>query len=534
MFKFLFSLIQITFFFISFCFAQVPNIGLVYSNSNVTDGYILFTPENSNNAYLINNCGEMIREWTFHEMPGATCYLLENGNILRAGKDSLTIKDWDNNLIWSYPTTANGINQNHDIEPLPNGNVLCIVSKNYTRNQIIAEGRDSTILGASFKMEKIVEIQPVSINGGAVVWEWSFFDHFIQDFDSTKNNFGVVEDHPELMDINANTSPLYDWSHSNSVDYNPDLDQILFSSRHLNEIFIIDHSTTTVEAASHSGGNSNHGGDFLWRWGNVKAYRQGTSQNQKLFFQHDAKWVDNGFPDMGKITVFNNNGDSTMTYSSVHIITPEISNGEYVKVNNKFAPLDYEWSWNGTILGHLVQENRKSGIQALSTGNILIAEASHGQVSEISKNGNLIWSYVNPVGSTIYNQYDVITSQDNVLYKAEKYAVDFAGFVGKDLTPIGIIENQNSISDTCIGTLNINDYKFKSLLFQNPIVNNKMIFNREFEVDKYIITDITGKIMVSKSFYRGMIIDVNLPPSIYLLQLISKSEILNLKFIIQK
>ena len=130
------------------------------------------------------------------------------------------MKDWDNNVVWSYATTANGINQNHDIEPLPNGNVLCIVSKNYTAAQIIAQGRNPAFVGTTFKMEKIVEIQPNGLNGGAIVWEWNFTSHFIQDFDNTKPNFGVVANHPELMDINANESPLYDWSHSNSVDYN--------------------------------------------------------------------------------------------------------------------------------------------------------------------------------------------------------------------------------------------------------------------------------------------------------------------------
>ena len=323
--------------------AQSPTVGLLYNNSMAVEGYTLFSPENETSVFLINNCGEKINEWSFNEGPGLTCYLLDNGNLLRSGKDSIQIKDWYNNLIWSYPTTANNINQHHDIEPLPNGNILCVVSDTYTKAQIVAAGRNPSFSGANFKLDKIIELQPIGTNSANIVWEWKFKDHLIQDFDSTKLNYGVVLNHPELIDINYDNGYNFDWTHLNAVDYDSSVDQIIISSRHLNEIYIIDHSTTTAEAATHTGGNSNKGGDILWRWGNPAVYRQGDTTNQKLFLQHDSKFVEQNYLDEGKISVFNNLGDGSGTFSSIHLITPSRSNYNYNMQSRKFLPLDFEW-----------------------------------------------------------------------------------------------------------------------------------------------------------------------------------------------
>ena len=134
-----------------------------------------------------------------------------------------------------------------------------------------------------------------------MVWEWYAWDHLIQDFDQTKPNYGVVADHPELINLNYNLGTQADWLHCNGLDYNAALDQIILSAHNQNEFYIIDHSTTTSQAVSHTGGTHNKGGDFLYRWGNPEAYGRGLATDQKLFGQHNPQWIESGLNDAGNI-----------------------------------------------------------------------------------------------------------------------------------------------------------------------------------------------------------------------------------------
>ena len=63
------------------------------------------------------------------------------------------------------------------------------------------------------------------------------------------------------------------------------------SARWFNEVWIIDHSTSTEEAASHVGGKHGKGGDLIYRWGNPYAYFAGLPSDQVFFGQHDARWI---------------------------------------------------------------------------------------------------------------------------------------------------------------------------------------------------------------------------------------------------
>jgi hypothetical protein len=175
----------------NFLNAQTPTVGLQYFDESAFDGLMLFTPEGNHGVYLINNCGEKIHEWAFTEKPALTCYLLENGNLLRAGKTSIEIRDWENNVVWSFLKSKLDQNQHHDIEPLPNGNILCVLNDAYSDSVMIALGRDSNLVDPNFRLDKIVEIKPIGADSAEVVWEWKFIDHLIQDVDSTKPNFRV-------------------------------------------------------------------------------------------------------------------------------------------------------------------------------------------------------------------------------------------------------------------------------------------------------------------------------------------------------
>jgi len=458
-----------------------PTVGLKLNTADAYNGYTLFSPLSSTTSYLIDNCGEVVNKWECDDNPYYTGYLMPNGNLIRYGgeitsnAEYIEMRDWDNNVLWKWYPGAAYEYIHSDLAILPNNNFLLIREERVTPQEWINLGGDPSSLSSGYHaLESIIEVQPNGPTGANIVWEWKIKDHIIQDFDATKSNYGVVADHPELWNINnPNGTGSDDRMHFNGTDYNVAKDQIVISCFSCSEIFIIDHSTTTAEAAGIVGGNSGKGGSFLYRYGNPQNYDSGSAADRVLYGQHNADWVNPGLPHQGKITIFDNgNGRPAGAFSKVVILNPPTNaNGDYTTdANGVYLPTSFDFEWNGSVNGTTFYSPFFSGVNVQPNGNLTICEGFNGRFFEIDPAGNIVWHYQNPDAGFIVNQGG--SSGGFTCYRSEKYPPDYTAFTGRDLTPQGIIENSNTVSDNCTIFQNVDCSNVSASILNLPPVTS--------------------------------------------------------------
>ncbi|NNE27402.1 MAG: T9SS type A sorting domain-containing protein [Saprospiraceae bacterium] len=423
-------------------------VGLFENDSLAFNGYTLWTPNNS--TYLIDNCGHLIKEWQSAFRPGLSVYLLENGHLLRTGGLSGAFNgagrggiieefNWEGERIWHYEVASSEFHQHHDIEPMPNGNILVIAWEKKNSAEAREAGSSRNV---AYWPEVIFELEKLPDNEAKVVWEWHAWDHLIQDHDSTEANFGVVKDHPELFNINyrqPSGGSNGDWLHFNGIFYDEVRDEIILSARNFNEIYIIDHSTSTEEAAGHTGGQHGKGGDILYRWGNPEAYGRGTLEHRKLFGQHDARIIEAGHFYQNQISIFNNGaGRPGSNFSSIEVIEPPIDDSGYYQLGQDsiYGPDQPSWQYTAPVPTDFYSNNM-AGVHALPNNNFLICEANKGKFFEVSLDGGVVWTYQNPAtNSGPIPQGTVLTAVNTPsVFRATRYAPDYPGLSDKDLTP---------------------------------------------------------------------------------------------------
>ena len=414
--------------------------GLVKNTDEATPGYVMLTVQKSASTYLMDRDGNIVHEWkSNYGIHGG--YLMNDGTLYVDANDvdfpvfagggecgRLQKLSWDSKILWDFEYANEEHHHHHDFAVMPNGNVLAIAWESISPEECLALGRKPELIPeAGLWPDKIVEIKPQGKHGGEVVWEWHAWDHVVQNYDKSLPNYGDPSEYPGRIDINLCSNPLpepitqdsmdrlhamgrewrnrtvenrgSDLYHFNAVNYNAKLDQIAISSPKLNEIFIIDHSTTTDQAAGSTGGRWGRGGDLLYRWGNPENYGRGDTTDRVLGGQHDVRWIEEGKPGAGNLTIFNNNQNldpDTLNYSSVlEIKPPTDSVGNYIlSENGVFGPEEPEWKYiaDDTLS---FWSSFVSGAHRLSNGHTFVNQGAMGRLFEITADGEIVWDYLN-------------------------------------------------------------------------------------------------------------------------------------------
>ena len=438
-----------------------PVRGLVSRAEGAFEGYTLLAPLRSTTTYLIDMDGRPVHRWESDAPPGNAAYLLENGNLLRAARvddnpvfsgggqgGRVQEMTWDGTVVWDYRFSSEEHLHHHDLARLPNGNVLLLAWERVTSEEAFEAGRDPALLGEDVVMwpDFVVEVRPEGRTGGEIVWEWHVWDHLIQDFNPHRANHGVVAEHPERIDVNADVRRRQptpeeaeaerrrleelgyagappaadggdgdgddgdhaaaerrrrdgDWNHTNAIAYHPGLDQIALSVRRFSEIWIIDHSTTTEEAAGSTGGRHGRGGDLLYRWGNPQIWQAGDEEDRQLYYQHDVHWIAPGLPGEGNLLLFNNGGraEGERRWSTVDEIAPPLdAEGRYTREPGAaYGPEAPTWTYAAPIPGEFYS-SYISGAQRMPNGNTLICSGEQGRLFEVTPAGEIVWDYLNP------------------------------------------------------------------------------------------------------------------------------------------
>lgn len=369
---------------------------------NLLENSLLLAVENAGNtSYLLNKQGHRVYEWNFDTNLGNDLELLPDGRLLGmfkvfspeidfgGGGGTIKILSPNSGVEWQYTYHSENYIAHHDVEMLPNGNLLFISWERVS--QSVAQEQGANVANDIFP-ESLIEINP---SNNQIVWRWNSFDHIVQNVDTNKPNYGNVGDSPHLIDINYNSDINNgDIMHANGIDYDEEKDIIYLSVNAYSEIWVIDHSTTINEAASNTGGNYNKGGDLLYRFGNPEAY---DNIGNRLFYNnHFPNLIEKEVPGKDNMLVFVNKDEGVERSAVYELNLPET----FHLIPNMNNEPSIVWQFTDTAMYSRIV----SGAVRLKNGNTLICDGNYG-FWEITQDGLIAWKY-NSQNITMWRGYN--------------------------------------------------------------------------------------------------------------------------------
>lgn len=363
-----------------------PKAGEVelFKNNQLDNSYLLVNDARNNQVYLMDKSANIVHEWELKTGLGNDCYLEDSGKLLALVESTnpqitfggfggnLQLINPDNSVAWEYKISNDNMISHHDAEMLPNGNIIVLVWMKIQAEEAMKNGFQQNY---DIYPESVFEINPAT---NKIVWQWNSWDHIIQDVDSDLDNFGEIAENPRKIDINYNPNESGDIMHANGLSYDSKNDLIYLSINFYSEIWVIDHSTTTEEAASSIGGKYNYGGDLVYRFGNPEVYKN-TKGNRTLFNNHYPN-----INDTQNTMLLYMNGNSKFQSTVYEFKFPEV----FTLLPNTNNEPEIIWSFTDPEL----YSPKVSGAVELPNGNILITEGDFG-AWEVNRNGEVVWKF---------------------------------------------------------------------------------------------------------------------------------------------
>jgi hypothetical protein len=318
----------------------------------------------------------------------------------------------------------------------------------------------------------LLEVAPDGNGGGAsIIWQWSMWDHLVQDFDASRANYGDVRMSTGKFDINfcpplgkpgqrdrdlitgqsgqpnpsgltryanmdgsAGTTGEKDWLHCNSATYCAARQLIVVSLNVPSEVILISRAMDTATARTSAG-------DIVCRLGNPATQRRGGAPEQSLFCQHSVHLLENN-----RLLLFNNGRFPDRAWSTVDEFDLAPLEAEADALGPAPPPPQFGaqrpvWSY-GPRIGRRGSFycTHIGACQRLDNGNTLVTMGPQGIVFEVTPQGVEVWRYVSPLCST----HDAVSSVRQgdqrshgrfSLFHALRYSSTFGAFEGRELTP---------------------------------------------------------------------------------------------------
>ncbi len=392
-----------------------------------------------------------------------------SGGVLLGGR--FQIITWDGEVVWDFNYSSPEYCPHHNFE------IMYYTDEQDEVPHVMAACYEK-VSGTSRLPDMLVEIKPTGKTTGEVVWEWHAWDHRTNDPDN----------HPEL--IEAPGERQGDWNHVNNVSYNRDLDQLVVDMKSFDEFIIIDHSTTTAEAASHSGGDYGMGGDLLYRWGQASNY--GISGSDYIVGFHGGKWVPYVFPGTnlevpgaGNVLIYHNDRDEI-----VEVTPPGDGDGVYPRDQGEaWGPSSPTWTHDINASSH------EGSVMRLPNGNTFICDAGKAMY-EVTPSGQEVWRLDKGGNMGRKYAYSYLDPQTYVkkknITKQHALAVDIYSNHGMGKVTISINSVRNNAS---INIFTLNGKKVLS----KAINRKKYIWNTKgHSSGSYIVKIAVGDKTVSK------------------------------------